>query len=57
MQDDLIQRREAAAILGVTGQMIDTYRIRGILHSVQYIGRGRHRYKRKDVQELLKIKK
>ncbi len=57
MKDEqLIQRREVSKILGVSGQAVDKYRLRGVLLPVQFMNRGRYRYKKSDVLNLLKGK-
>lgn len=45
----LIQRKAAAAILGVSGQTVDNYRKRGYLHAIQYMDKGVYRYDREEV--------
>lgn len=45
----LIQRKDAAKILGVSGQMVDRYRLKGLIHSRQYLPNAPHRYDKAEI--------
>jgi predicted site-specific integrase-resolvase len=49
----LVSREEAAAILGVSVRSVDRLREAGRLHAIQYLERGRIRYRLRDIETLL----
>ena len=49
----LVSREEAAAILGVSVRSVDRLRDAGRLHAIQYLERGRIRYRLRDIEALL----
>lgn len=55
--EDLLERREVASILGVSGHQVNQYRVQGVLPTIRFSPKGRHRYLRSDVEKLLQFKK
>jgi excisionase family DNA binding protein len=51
--ETFLTREEAAELLGVSVRSVDRLRARGRLPAVQYLRRGRVRYRRDDVEALL----
>lgn len=52
-KDKQLSRKEAAALLGVSGQQLDNYRKKGLITSFQRMDRGRHRYIQSEIEALL----
>jgi excisionase family DNA binding protein len=51
--ETFLTRDEAADLLGVSVRSVDRLRARGRLSAVQFLRRGRVRYRRDDVESLL----
>ncbi len=56
-RSEYIKRKEVAQILGISGQQVDNYRKKGLLHTVQYIKNGMFHYKKVEVLALRDGKK
>jgi predicted site-specific integrase-resolvase len=51
---DFLTRKDVEVILGISRSQIDRYRNSGILKAVQFVPKGRYKYRRVDVEKLLK---
>lgn len=49
-----LRRREVAQLLGVAGQTVDRYRLKGVLQATQLIENGLMRYDVDSVKEFMK---
>lgn len=56
MDNDMLKMPEVCKLLKVSRQQVGEYIKRGVLHSVQYVPGGDHRFKKEEVLQLLQSK-